>query len=117
MATASSIRAGVAYVELTVDNTLLMRGLKQAQEKLKAFSATVSSWGRSLAKVSAFAIEPPALSAHTFSEAASAMTRVRGITGATPDKMAARQAWKRLLESFPLPPLRGLAWRAGLAAP
>jgi TP901 family phage tail tape measure protein len=89
MAAGNSIRAGAAYVELTVDNTLLMRGLKQAQEKLKAFSATVSSWGRSLAKVSALAIAPLALSAHTFSEAASAMGRVRGITGATADEMAA----------------------------
>jgi hypothetical protein len=86
---ANSIRAGAAYVELTVDNTLLMRGLKQAQAQLKAFGSTVSSWGRDLAKISAVALAPLALSAHTFSEASSAMARVRGITGATAEEFQA----------------------------
>ena len=89
MALGSSIRAGAAYVELTVDNTLLMRGLKQAQSQLKAFGATVSSWGRDLAKISAVALAPLALSAHTFSDAASAMARVRGITSATAEEFQA----------------------------
>jgi len=89
MAAGSSIRAGAAYVELTVDNTLLMRGLKQAQSQLKAFGSTVSSWGRDLAKISAVALAPLALSAHTFSEASSAMARVRGITGATAEEFQA----------------------------
>lgn len=89
MPSSQSIRAGAAYVELTVDNTLLMRGLKQAQSHLKTFSSTVSSWGRSLAKVSALAMAPLALSAHTFSEVASAMARVRGITGATAEEFQA----------------------------
>jgi len=49
MPPANSIRAGAAYVELTVNNSLLVRGLRQAQSHLKAFSATVSSWGREIA--------------------------------------------------------------------
>lgn len=68
MATGTSIRAGAAYVELTVNNTLLVRGLKQAQNHLKAFSATVSSWGRELMKVSAIALTPIAIGAKTWAD-------------------------------------------------
>lgn len=89
MVAGGSVRAGAAYVELSVNNTMLMRGMKQAQKELRAFSATVSAWGRDLAKVSAAAIAPLALSAHSFSEFAAAMGRVRGVSGATAEEMRA----------------------------
>jgi hypothetical protein len=48
MVSARSIRAGAAYVELTVKDSQLVKGLKRARARLKAFSAGVSDLGKKL---------------------------------------------------------------------
>ncbi len=48
MATAQGIRAGKAFVELFADDSRLVRGLKAAERKLKAFGAGVRSIGTQL---------------------------------------------------------------------
>ena len=40
--------AGAAYVELLVNNSALVRGLKAASAKLRAFGATVSAMGANM---------------------------------------------------------------------
>ncbi|MGE4529664.1 MAG: hypothetical protein AB7D00_14965, partial [Rhodospirillaceae bacterium] len=46
MAGGRAIKAGEAFIELTVNNAALQRGLKAAQAHLKAFGAAVSRAGR-----------------------------------------------------------------------
>ena len=52
MPSARGIRAGAAYVELYAQDNRLVRGLKRAQRRLRAFSASVRDIGMRLAKLS-----------------------------------------------------------------
>ena len=45
MATAQGIRAGRAFVELFADDSKLVRGLRQAEKKLKAFGDSIRNLG------------------------------------------------------------------------
>lgn len=45
---AANIKAGMAYIELTVENNAMVRGLKAAQAKLKAFSDSITAAGKKL---------------------------------------------------------------------
>jgi len=82
MVSSRSIRAGAAYVELTVNNSKLLRGLKMAQAKLRAFSAGVRDMGAGLMKAASLAAAPLALSSRTFAGFADRMAEVRAVTGA-----------------------------------
>jgi len=53
MASPRGIRAGKAFVELSADNSKLIRGLKRANARIKAFGANVRKVGASLVKVGA----------------------------------------------------------------
>ena len=48
MANTTSIRAGRAFVELFADDTKLVRGLRSAERKLRAFGASISRLGRQM---------------------------------------------------------------------
>lgn len=52
------IRAGKAFVELFADDSKLVRGLKSAQRKLKAFGTTITGWGKSLTLAGTAATAP-----------------------------------------------------------
>jgi TP901 family phage tail tape measure protein len=58
MPSSANIRAGAAYVELTVENSALIRGLKAAQTKLKNFSRSVTAAGKKLLGISAIMAMP-----------------------------------------------------------
>jgi TP901 family phage tail tape measure protein len=58
MSSSANIRAGAAYVELTLENSKLLRGLKAAQSKLKNFSRSVTSAGKRLLGISAILAMP-----------------------------------------------------------
>jgi TP901 family phage tail tape measure protein len=58
MPSSANIRAGAAYVELTVENSALIRGLKAAQTKLKNFSRSVTAAGKKLLGISAILAMP-----------------------------------------------------------
>ncbi|MBA3707357.1 MAG: phage tail tape measure protein, partial [Planctomycetes bacterium] len=58
MASASGIRAGQAYVELFADDRLLQRGLRSAQQRLKAFGDSVRAIGVQLGVVGAVIAAP-----------------------------------------------------------
>jgi len=80
---AGAIRAARAYVELFADDSKLVRGLRRAQAKLKAFGRSIQQFGRRLLSVGILAAVPFALSAKTFANFESQMARVKALTGAT----------------------------------
>jgi len=86
MVSARSIKAGAAYVELTIKDGQLVRGLERAKARLKAFSAGVMNLGKKLLAVSAAATVPLALSARTFSGFSDQMAEVQAVTGATAEE-------------------------------
>jgi len=58
MPSARAIRAGAAYVELTANDNKLVRGLKRAQRRLRAFSASTREVGKRMAAMSAVFATP-----------------------------------------------------------
>lgn len=62
MAETNAIRAGKAYVEIFADNSMLIKGLKQAEHVLKSFGTALSSTGLKMMGVGA-AITLPLLKA------------------------------------------------------
>lgn len=58
MVSARDIRAGAAYVELTLRDNKLNRGLQGAQRRLQAFSASAGAMGRQMAALSAVMSAP-----------------------------------------------------------
>ncbi len=58
MPSVRDIKAGAAYVELTLRDGALARGLRKAQRKLKAFSSMVSDLGQRLTRLAALMSAP-----------------------------------------------------------
>ncbi|MAX26004.1 MAG: phage tail tape measure protein [Phycisphaeraceae bacterium] len=58
IANSRNIRAGAAYIELTTQDSKLVRGLDQAQKRVKAFGKSVGEIGKRLTAVSAVAAVP-----------------------------------------------------------
>ena len=81
MAGARGIRAGRAYVELFADNSKLIRGLRAAAARLKAFGATVSAVGLRLMGLGAAALGPMALAAKAFSSMGDEAAKMAKRTG------------------------------------
>ena len=97
MPAAGAIRAARAYVELFADDSKLVRGLRRAQAKLKAFGRSVQQFGRQLLTVGSLAAVPFALSAQTFASFEAQMARVKALTGATGEQFTRlEQEAKRL---------------------
>lgn len=66
MATGQGIRAGKAFVELFADDTRLVRGLKAAEQRLKAFGASVRALGGKVMAAGAAIVTPLLAAAHQF---------------------------------------------------
>ncbi|NIA06902.1 MAG: phage tail tape measure protein [Actinobacteria bacterium] len=58
MPSAKGIRAGRAFVELFADDTKLVRGLRRAERKIKAFGAGIKKIGARMARLSALMAAP-----------------------------------------------------------
>ncbi len=58
MPSSADIRAGAAYVELTVNNSALVRGLRAAQKRLRGFAASVTDVGRRMMLMSGVMATP-----------------------------------------------------------
>jgi len=82
MATAGAIKAGRAYVQLFADDSKLVRGLKRAQMKFKAFGAGLKSLGTKMVGMGIAAATPFAISTKVFATFESRMARVKALTGA-----------------------------------
>jgi hypothetical protein len=76
MATAQGIRAGRAFVELFADDNKLVRCLRRAEKKLKAFGKSVRSLGLKTAGLGTAIAAPMAASAKLFGDFESQMKMV-----------------------------------------
>ena len=68
MATAQGIRAGRAFVELFADDTKLVRGLRMAEKKLKAFGNGVRWLGLKMAGLGTAVATPMVASGKVFGD-------------------------------------------------
>jgi hypothetical protein len=76
MADGGDIRAGRAYVELTLQNSKFLKGLRAASDRLKSFGRGVATFGAGVVAAGA-AITGPLLAAVTkFTEVGSRVQRV-----------------------------------------
>ena len=67
MPSTRGIRAGRAFVELFADDSKLVRGLRRAKKKLKAFGDSIRNFGLKLAGLGAAMLAPLAASAKVLS--------------------------------------------------
>ena len=79
----SSIRAGKAFVEATMDNAALNKGLAAASARLKAFGVSVKQIGLQMVGTGAAFAAPFVASVKVFSTFADTMAQVRAVTGAS----------------------------------
>lgn len=87
MASTSGIKAGRAYVELGVNDTLT-KGLKAAQAKLRAFGSAVSGIGKSFAAMGAAAFAPLAASVKMFASFGDNLAKSATRVGASTEAMS-----------------------------
>lgn len=83
MASASSIRAARAFVELFADTSKLQQDLRQAENMLKEFSTRATTLGRTVTAAGGIMIAPIAASIKTFYQFDDNMREVQAVTQAT----------------------------------
>src|SRR3990172_2143715 len=88
MASAQGIRAGRAFVELFADDTKLVRGLKAAERKLKAFGAGVRSIGTKLFALGAGIIAPLVSASKVFADMGSDLVDMSQRTGTSVEALS-----------------------------
>jgi hypothetical protein len=81
MANTSGIRAGQAFVELFADDRALVRGLRQAQQKLAAFGQSVRAIGAGFTALGAGIVAPLSLAAKSFADTGSKLNDMSARTG------------------------------------
>lgn len=97
MAAASGVRAGQAYVELSVSDSKLMKGLRAAAAQVKDFGAGMATIGFGLLALGAGIVAPLIAAAKSFADAGDALGKLQDKTGLGIDGLnglveAARQA-------------------------
>lgn len=81
MPASNGIRAGRAFVELFVEDSKLVRGLRQAQQKLQAFGSAVRGLGMQFAGMGAAVGAPLALATASFVKAGDELDKMSARTG------------------------------------
>ena len=81
MPQAGAIRAGRAFVELFADDSKLVRGLKRASAKLKAFGESVRNMGLKLAGLGVAIATPLLASSKVFASMGDALVKMSARTG------------------------------------
>ncbi len=81
MPQAGAIRAGRAFVELFADDSKLVRGLKRASAKLKAFGESVRNMGLKLVGLGSAVVAPLAASSKVFARLGDALAKMSARTG------------------------------------
>lgn len=89
MASSQGIRAGKAFVELFADDSKLVRGLKAAEKRLKAFGAGVQSIGTKLFGLGAATVAPLLGAANIFNEFGSQLDDMSQRTGISAEALSA----------------------------
>jgi hypothetical protein len=88
MADARGIRAGAAYVELFVNDNKLVRGLRQASARLKAFGTAIGDMGSRMARFGAMALAPLAASAKVFADMGGGLLDMSQRTGVSVEALS-----------------------------
>jgi len=88
MAKTGAIRAGRAFVELFADNSKLVRGLKWAEARLKAFGRSVQTIGRRMMALSAAIVTPLIGSAKVFSRVGDQVAKMSKRTGVSVETLS-----------------------------
>lgn len=83
MSLANKVKAGMAYIEITTENSKLQKGLAQAQKSLKNFGVSIQSIGGDLLRLSGMLSIPMALSVKTFASFDDEMRKVQAISRAS----------------------------------
>ncbi len=81
MPQAGAIRAGRAFVELFADDSKLVRGLKRAEAKLKAFGEGIRSLGLKLAGLGSAIVAPLIASTKVFAKMGDDLAKMSARTG------------------------------------
>ena len=97
MANTSSIRAGRAFVELFTDDSRLVRGLRRASRKVKAFGEQIKTIGRKMAELGAAITLPLAAATKVFAGFDDQMRTVQAVLGATGEQFERLTAKAKLL--------------------
>ncbi|QDV62570.1 phage tail tape measure protein [Crateriforma conspicua] len=79
----SQVRAGAAFVELTLKNSALVKGLRSAQKQLSSFASSTSMMGAKLTGLGVAMAAPLGDGIRKFTEYDDAIRQVGAITGAT----------------------------------
>jgi TP901 family phage tail tape measure protein len=87
MASGRKVRAGRAFVEFFLEDGRLQRGLKMTQRRLKRFSASVGSMGRSFLTLGASAAAAFAYPVAKFAQFDDAIRATKAVTNATEAEM------------------------------
>jgi len=82
MPSGRAIRAGRAFVELFADNSKLVRGLRAARAKIRAFGQRLQNIGTRIAATTAAMAVPVGIAVRTFAGFEDQMAQVRAVTGA-----------------------------------
>ena len=88
-ANAGAIRAGRAFVELFTDDSKLVRGLRAASGKLKAWGSTVTGMGVKLMAGGAAIVGPMLAAVKTFMSAGDALDKMSGRVGVSVEFLSA----------------------------
>jgi len=81
MTSTRGIRAGRAFVELFADDSKLVRGLRRAQKKLKAFGQSIRNMGLKIAGLGAAMVAPLLAAAKAFSSMGDQVAKMAKRTG------------------------------------
>ena len=84
----AGIRAGRAFVELFVDDKRLVRGLRQAQRRLQAFSSAVRNLGMQFTALGAAVAAPLALATRSFIQAGDRLDKMAARTGVSVEALS-----------------------------
>jgi TP901 family phage tail tape measure protein len=79
----SQVRAGAAFVELTLKNSALVKGLRSAQKQLSSFASSTSMLGAKMTGLGLAMAAPLGAGIQKFAEYDDAIRQVAAITGAT----------------------------------
>ena len=84
----SQVKAGSAYVELTTNNSKLMRGLADAQKRLQSFGAATRMLGTKVFAVGAGIATPILASAKIFSDVGDQIQKMALRTGVSTEALS-----------------------------
>jgi hypothetical protein len=87
MPSAQGVRAGAAYVELGTKNSPLVKGLKDAERKLKAFGSSIASIGTKFAAIGAAGVTTLFLASKRFANLGSELNDMSERTGVSAESL------------------------------